>query len=542
MFKQSLAKQTMLFIHTQCNRINKLNHMKRSFSIGFIYSLIGLLLISCGEQVSLPSALSPTPELPAMTVTPISVLINETQQPAKGPKNGNQKRNNDGYGQIGQTLDLTLPEQLIDVVLGVPSENSITMSIVANQDMKVNLEYTANGNQPNEQSLQLKKNEPYEVILANLEPDSTYSYMLNSVSSPLPLLEGNFVTQRASGSSFVFTVQADSHLDTNTDLTVYQQTITNEANDDPDFVIDLGDTFMTEKYKPYETALAQYQAQRSLLSSIGKQSYLFLVLGNHDGETNSRGNVDNEMVDWAFTQRSRLFPNPATGTTADKNNPQDYIKNRENYYSWQWGDALFIVLDPYTYTPEHRSGEPGGWNSTLGKEQYDWLSATLSQSEAKFKFVFIHQLVGGLGKDGRGGVSAAPLYEWGGFDTNGKYVFDTMRPGWGLPIHQLLVSQNVTAVFHGHDHLFVKEELDGITYQEVPQPGSVTINQTNSATEYGYDGSNIFGGPGYLRISVGSEKAQVDFIRTVAPLINGDSNYVRKEVEFSYSLSPSQSK
>ena len=38
-----------------------------------------------------------------------------------------------------------------------------------------------------------------------------------------------------------------------------------------------------------------------------------------------------------------------------------------------------------------------------------------------------------------------------------------------LGIFVAVLVQNI--VFHGHDHLFVKEELDGIIYQDVPQPG-----------------------------------------------------------------------
>ena len=47
-----------------------------------------------------------------------------------------------------------------------------------------------------------------------------------------------------------------------------------------------------------------------------------------------------------------------------------------------------------------------------------------------------------------------------------------MRPGWPAPIHQLLVQHRVSAVFHGHDHLYVNQQLDGIVYQEVPQPSA----------------------------------------------------------------------
>ncbi len=70
----------------------------------------------------------------------------------------------------------------------------------------------------------------------------------------------------------------------------------------------------------------------------------------------------------------------------------------------------------------------------------------------------------------RGGVEVARLWEWGGENTEGEDEFAKQRPGWEMPIHDLLVKHGVSIVFHGHDHLFIKQDLDGIVYQEVPQP------------------------------------------------------------------------
>ena len=80
--------------------------------------------------------------------------------------------------------------------------------------------------------------------------------------------------------------------------------------------------------------------------------------------------------------------------------------------------------------------------------------------------------MGGATPECRGGAEAAPFYEWGGKNADGTDGFEQNRPGWPAPIHQLLVQHRVTAVFHGHDHLYVKQDLDGIVYQEVPQPGT----------------------------------------------------------------------
>ena len=52
----------------------------------------------------------------------------------------------------------------------------------------------------------------------------------------------------------------------------------------PDFVIDLGDTFMSEKHASRDSGAKQYASQRFHLGLVGHSAAVFLVLGNHDGE------------------------------------------------------------------------------------------------------------------------------------------------------------------------------------------------------------------------------------------------------------------
>jgi hypothetical protein len=127
--------------------------------------------------------------------------------------------------------------------------------------------------------------------------------------------------------------------------------------------------------------------------------------------------------------------------------------------------------------------------------------------------VFIHNLVGGLDRNSRGGVEAASLYEWGGHDLVGSYVFDDRRPDWHTPIHELLVQNHVTIVFHGHDHLFARQTLDGVIYQCVPQPGLEGAGESQRATEYGYISGDIVDGAGYMRINVSGNSVTVDFMK-----------------------------
>jgi hypothetical protein len=215
--------------------------------------------------------------------------------------------------------------------------------------------------------------------------------------------------------------------------------------------------------------------------------------------------------------RKRYFPNPfPDGFYSGNELRGPFTGLLENYYAWEWGDALFIVLDPFCYTPRQHGGDDN-WKWTLGSIQYQWLMRTLEQSRAAFKFVFIHHLVGGSTKDARGGVEAAPFYEWGGRNADGTDGFREHRPGWSMPIHQLLVQNRVAAMFHGHDHLYVKQDLDGVVYQEVPQPGAPGYTNTRTAAEYGYKSGVILGSPGHLRVRISPAQATVEYIRACLP-------------------------
>jgi hypothetical protein len=297
--------------------------------------------------------------------------------------------------------------------------------------------------------------------------------------------------------SFVFTITADSHLDDHTDREFYQRTLKRVAVDKPLFHVDLGDTFMSEKHTNRVNAAQQYADQQRCLALLG--TTVHLVIGNHDGESGRYlDGTTNNLAVWSRAMRIKYFPEPLA-------------PDGRNYYAWETNTVLFVALDPFWFSPRARRNDDN-WFRTLGKEQYDWLKRTLETSKAKFKFVFIHHLVGGTDRQGRGGVEAAPFYEWGGKNADGTDGFAAHRPGWAMPIHQLLRTNHVTAVFHGHDHLYARQELDGIVYQEVPQPGDPK-GSTRSAAEYGYQSGDILGSSGYLRVMVSAQQAKVDCVR-----------------------------
>ncbi|MEO6785255.1 MAG: metallophosphoesterase family protein [Chthoniobacteraceae bacterium] len=386
----------------------------------------------------------------------------------------------------------------------------------------------------------IKAGVPAEVAITGLQPDTQYFYKLSTragtgawVTEP----EHSFRTQRARGRTFTFTVQADPHLDDKIDPKLLELSLLNSLSDAPDFHIDLGDTFMTDKYRGrYELAAKQYVAQRYYFGLIGHSAPVFLVLGNHDGEMGGRRRDEDEAI-WSNTMRKKYFADPMPDgfyTGDEYKHPQ--LGLLEDYYAWEWGDALFVALDPFWFSKESRDDN---WQRSLGEAQYQWLKRSLEGSKAKFKFIFLHHLVGGATPEGRGGSKAAPFYEWGGKNQDGTDGFKQHRPGWPAPIHQLLVQNRVNIAFHGHDHIFAKQDLDGVVYQEVPQPGNPASGDSNSmprtAAEYGYVSGKILGGPGYMRITVAPEKVTADLVRSY---LSEQESAGRKnhEVAFSYTI------
>ncbi len=415
-------------------------------------------------------------------------------------------------------------------LLGRPTDQSITVQAIFNEAAEVCIQYgTISGNYTQQTAWQtFAAGEPAEIVLSSLQPNTRYFYRMchripnTTVVRNRP--EYKFQTQRPAGTAFTFVIQADPHLDEQSDTAIYVRCLQNQLQDNPDFVIDLGDILMTDKLKdritgriPRDTIVYRSHLMRSLYETAYHSSPLFIALGNHEGEAGWQltGNAENIAV-WGTLERKKYFLNPTpnhfyTGDTT--NHP--FVGQRENYYAWHWGDALFVVLDPYWYTTP-KPDSLNGWRWTLGKRQYDWLKTTLENSRAKYKFVFSHQLIGG-DPDGRGGVEFANRYEWGGNNLNGNYEFSTQRPGWYKPIKDLLKENRVNIFFHGHDHFFGKQEKDCLIYQECPQPSHPNFTSATYAQAYGYIQGQILPNSGHLRITVSPENVKVEYVRTYLP-------------------------
>ena len=432
-------------------------------------------------------------------------------------------------------------------LLGRPTSNSATVNVVANAAIEAYFEYgTESGNYAYQTStVSSSAGEPLQVVLSGLESNTLYYYRMvyRQVGDSTWITRGehSFYTQRSPGSTFTFTITSDSHVNIMLgNSSLYQTTLVNIGNDNPDFHLDLGDTFAMDNVTTQTQANNAYLSQRSYMGLISHSVPIFLALGNHEEEEawhlDDTGNPATSKPVMGANARKRYFPNPIPDAfySGNTDNPSVFIDGDhlpEDYYAWEWGDALFVVIDPYWYTTvKPFIGNTGGgessdvgsgdrWDWTLGWEQYQWLKQTLENSHAKFKFVFAHHVTGGTVDYVRGGAAAVPYCEWGGYNTDGTtWGFDVHRPGWYKPIHQLMVENRVTAFFHGHDHEYAYEERDGIIYQLVPMAadanygyGFQLYHETDPYT------IRVLPNAGHLRITVSPSQVIVDYVRAFLP-------------------------
>ena len=426
-----------------------------------------------------------------------------------------------------------------------------------------------------------------------------------------------FRTQRAKGRTFHFGVQGDTHPERANNkmfhADLFTRTMEQVRDHQPDLYFMLGDDFSIEKiienfknanygagYAFHRAAegVASYATYQSLPSPLSqamivdgksapqsnaaylemRQKYLglaanatplMLVNGNHEqAHLANLGGVFNNASIWAADARLKYYPLPAPGGfyTGDETKltsmngyptiaaSDGYLRD---YYAFTWGDALFVTIDPYWHSPTispdstlFADPEPQ-WGATLGDEQYAWLKKTLETSDAKWKFVFAHHING----NNRGAAAIVGAQEWGGAPG-----FAANRAGWAKPIHQLFADTKVTIFFQGHDHMFAREKVDGVVYQEVPNPGDnsyfayncdayapAAITWQGPAGYGAYDPTYGVRMPntGYLDITVTPERVRVDYVRTYRDVdlaTNPNKIFTGKEkngeVAFSYSLPP----
>ncbi|MDO8682437.1 MAG: metallophosphoesterase [Armatimonadota bacterium] len=110
------------------------------------------------------------------------------------------------------------------------------------------------------------------------------------------------------------------------------------------------------------------------------------------------------------------------------------LKRKNLYYSFTYGASYFAVLD----------SEAPGQTSKIAGEQLEWLKQDLRANRDKaHRFIFVHQ----------------PLFPVGSHrgDSLDRYPKDRRK------LIEMLKENRVDAVFAGHEHLYNKSVVEGIT-------------------------------------------------------------------------------
>lgn len=474
-------------------------------------------------------------------------------------------------------------------LLGRPTDSSVTLNMVNEDAINV---YVAVHTDPD--SVGLDKATAFAVdvppgvviedTLGGLAANTRYYYRLyyrpasDKTEAGFVAYSANgkdafdFYTARAPGQTFQFTISSDEHGQDELEFApgsrnklwrLYQ----NVESDSADFHLTLGDLININGLCPSSPVCGTYATieqanyyMRQQMEPMSAHVPLFFAIGNREHEEGWRFGDADSINAWAVRARLKAWPNPQVGSFYSGDTTQTIYGRRENYYAWEWGDALFVVLDPYWYTTTNPRDAPSdAWRWTLGDDQYEWVYATLTGSSAPWKLVFIHQLTSSTGGAspafyGRGGAEIAKysVYgwasnEWGGEDADGNNVYDTKRPGWSHgPIHDLLDTAGVQVVFKGHDHGYCyQDQLAPPLYVTVPK--AIQRNSTYALitpTYYPDTANNVRAyTTGHLRVTVfGADSLMCEYVRAVLaadePLVEGEDSVYNQTVSHKFIVYP----
>jgi 3',5'-cyclic AMP phosphodiesterase CpdA len=189
----------------------------------------------------------------------------------------------------------------------------------------------------------------HEATLTGLSPDTVYQYKIFTNAAELDSAAAR-TAKPTTATSFRFAVFGDSG-----DGSSNQKDVaTRLMQVQPDLVVHTGDMVYDQStYGDFETKY--FQIYKDLLQT----TWLAPTMGNHD--------VYEFNGSTAFVN---VFVNPNNAT-----NPAE----RELYYSFDYGNAHFIVLNNYY-----------GMTST-NSSQYNWLQNDLASTTRYWKFVFFHE-------------------------------------------------------------------------------------------------------------------------------------------------------
>ncbi|NOX44898.1 MAG: metallophosphoesterase family protein [Caldiserica bacterium] len=297
---------------------------------------------------------------------------------------------------------------------------------------------------------------PVHVRLAGLEPGTRYVYRI-ALADGSRTPPGRFVTPPEGFTPFTFLVYGD----TRTFYDRHRIVADRMAEEDAAFVVHTGDLIESPMEGEWDAFFSS--GRRLFLSAL-----FFPVLGNH--ERNSLSYY-------------RLFELPGAGG-----------KKGEQWWSFRWGDVLFVGLDSNTQYLQF----------TGLRAETEWLKEVLSQ-DARFKFVFFHH----------------PLYS--------SDLYYGGNEGLAKLWHPIFVETGVDIVFCGHVHAYEHIVRDGVHYVTTGGGGAPAY-PLGEPVEGGVFSAQLL--LHYMRVRVTRDAAEVEMVPVArVPLGEEEGEVVPVEAE-----------
>lgn len=261
----------------------------------------------------------------------------------------------------------------------------------------------------------------HEVQLSGLIANTKYFYQIGTSTVAIQGSTNNFFkTGISSGSSNFkvwvtgdYGVPAAGHPDQISVRNAYQTYV---GSSPADFWIWLGDNAYSSGTATEYTDNV-FNVHTELLKSLP----FFPSIGNHDYGNQAYLSAPTLTTNWEYFNALTLPTNAELGGVAS---------NTEKYYSYNYGNAHFIVIDSW------------GASSTIGGAMYNWLQSDLLANTKKFVVSYFHN----------------PPYTKGTHDSDNSTLdlpsFDIRQN-----LLTLMENNNVDLILAGHSHIYERSFL-----------------------------------------------------------------------------------
>lgn len=330
------------------------------------------------------------------------------------------------------TAEAANPFDIQNVMVAKPTTDSVTVLITTTINSDITIHYGATASYG--YSVTSTNQTTHKILISNLDPGTFYHYQLTATQTDDPLTtltksDTTFYTQPVSGTSFSFATISDMQGSSWTNVASQIQTL------DPDLLLSVGDNIAGENTTDSATYLARWQQDVfSFTQDLTNHIASYWTMGNHDfvGYNRSAG----------FTEFAKVLSLPIPP------------ENTENYYSFDYGDVHFAVVD--------------ATQSTVSANCLTWLDNDLSSTSKKWRIVLMH--LPGLAPSGVSNLDQTSAQA----------------------LHNTFINRGVQLVINGHSHIYNRWVKDGIFYVTNPPAGySAWPSFSNSTGDAGTIGASI---------------------------------------------------